>query len=67
MYSGSAGSVTPGHILPYPLHIRPDGQLRCLEGFEFFPDFPAGSKIIGKESLLEKIPFKNIPMRKITT
>ena len=67
MYTGSTGSVTPGHILLYPLYVMPDGKLRCLDGFDSFPDFPLGSKIIGKESLLEKIPFKNIPMKKITT
>ena len=59
MYTGPTGSVTPGQILGYPLHVMPDGQLRCLEGVDSFPDFPAGSKITGKGSLL--------PLNKVTT
>ena len=59
MYTGPTGSVTPGQILGYPLHVMPDGELRCLEGVDSFPDFPAGSKITGKGSLL--------PLNKVTT
>ena len=47
MYNGPDGSVTPGQILPYPLDVQQDGDLRYLSNIETFPDFPPGSKIMG--------------------
>jgi len=47
MYTGPDGSVTPGQILPYPLDVQQDGDLRYLNNIEIFPDFPPGSKIMG--------------------
>ena len=50
MYIGPSGSVTPGQLLPYPLNVMSDGELKNLEGISTFPDFPSGSKIIGKSN-----------------
>ena len=47
MYTGPDGSVTPGQMLPYPLDVQQNGDLRYLSNFETFPDFPPGSKIMG--------------------
>jgi len=47
---GPEGSVTPGMMLPYPLHVLPNGFVEPLPGFDEFPDFPAGSKVMGKKS-----------------
>ena len=41
---------TPGQCLPYPLNIMPDGTIENLDGIKEFPDFPPGSKIMGKKS-----------------
>jgi len=50
MYNGPEGSVTPGQMLPYPLNVMQDGELRNLDGISQFPDFPPGSKIMGTVS-----------------
>ena len=43
--------TTPGHALAYPLNVMQDGSLENLEGVDEFPDFPGGSKIMGKKSV----------------
>ena len=50
MYAGSIGSVTPGHILTYPISILQNGILQNLPEHSTFPDFPEGSKIRGSMS-----------------
>jgi phospholipase D1/2 len=50
MYTGPQGSTTPGQLLPYPIDVMADGELRNLDGIETFPDFPPGSKIMGTVS-----------------
>ena len=46
------GSSEPeGFAMTYPLNVDSDGTVGTLEGFEEFPDFPQGSKIIGKKSI----------------
>ena len=50
MYIGPAGSVTPGQLLPYPLNVMQDGELKHLAEAVTFPDFPPGSKVTGTVS-----------------
>ena len=46
------GSVEPeGFAMSYPYSIDSDGTVGILEGFEQFPDFPAGSNIMGNKCL----------------
>jgi len=47
-YMGPSGSVTKGHMLPYPVFVKPDGKLTDFIGIQdgCFPDFDA--KIKGK-------------------
>jgi phospholipase D1/2 len=47
MYIGPSGSVTPGHMLRYPLLVMDDGSIQNLPDHSSFPDFPEGSKVIG--------------------
>ena len=49
-YVGPEGSVTPGLLLTYPLGVLHNGFVESLPGFEEFPDFPSGSKVMGKKS-----------------
>ena len=49
-YIGPDGSTTPGMLLPYPLNIMPDGAVENLDGIKDFPDFPPGSRVVGKKS-----------------
>ena len=50
MYTGPIGSVTPGHILTYPISILENGDLHIESEHSTFPDFPDGSKVIGSMS-----------------
>ena len=52
MYNGPEGSHTPGQMLPYPLNVLQDGSIEILDGVATFPDFPPGSKIMGKRSAM---------------
>ncbi len=49
-YVGPEDSITPGMALLYPISVLPNGFVDCLPGFEEFPDFPSGSKVLGKKS-----------------
>ena len=51
-YTGPKGSVTRGHILPYPMNVTIDGKLTNFIGTEdgFFPDF--GGKIAGTRGIM---------------
>ncbi len=49
-YMGADGAVSPGMLLPYPLNILPDGNIENLDGVKEFPDFPPGSRVVGKKS-----------------
>ncbi len=51
-YIGPDGSRTKGLLLPYPLSVLPNGFLENLQGIDEFPDFPSGSKIMGKKSAM---------------
>ena len=43
---------TPGHLLPYPLNVMPDGKLEYInEDLTCFPDFE-GAKIKGKPNAM---------------
>ena len=48
--SAQDGATTPGMLLPYPLNVMPDGSIENLDGVKEFPDFPPGSKVMGKKS-----------------
>ena len=52
MYTGPIGSVTPGHILTYPISILENGDLQIEPENSSFPDFPEGSKIMGSMSAI---------------
>jgi hypothetical protein len=43
---------TPGQLLPYPLNVMPNGELKYLDGVSNFPDFPSSAKIMGKTNPL---------------
>jgi len=43
---------TPGQLLPYPLNVMPNGELKYLDGVSSFPDFPSSAKIMGKTNPL---------------
>ena len=59
-YIGPPGSVTEGHMLPFPVEVQKDGTLFQLEGTNAtFPDFPK-AKVAGKKIL----PFKTELIRK---
>lgn len=49
-YTGPIGSVTPGHILTYPISVLENGDLNIDSSNSLFPDFPEGSKIMGSMS-----------------
>lgn len=48
--SDDANATTPGQVLCYPLNVLNDGSIQTLEGVSTFPDFPPGSKVMGKLS-----------------
>ncbi len=50
LYVGPEGSVTPGMVLQYPLHVLQNGFVENLKGHEEFPDFPSGGRVMGKKS-----------------
>ena len=53
-YIGPKGSVTEGHMLPYPLNVQISGKLNDFIGTNgVFPDF--GGKIEGKRIALNMI------------
>ena len=58
-YTSAESKETPGHCLPYPLNIMPDGTVENLDGFKDFPDFPSGSRVMGRKS--------NVIPEKVTT
>ena len=43
---------TPGQLLPYPLNVMPNGELKYLDGVSNFPDFPSSAKVMGKTNPL---------------
>ena len=42
-------AFTPGLVLPYPVSVGQDGSLGPLDGFNEFPDFSPGSRVLGQE------------------
>lgn len=49
-YINPEHTPTPGQCLPYPINVMPDGTIENLDGVKEFPDFPVGSKVMGKKS-----------------
>ena len=49
-YMGPEGSVPKGLLLKYPINVLSNGFVETLPGIEEFPDFPHGSKVMGKKS-----------------
>jgi phospholipase D1/2 len=49
-YTAEEVSDLRGHLLPYPYHVTPEGELSHIEGHETFPDI--GGKIMGSQTQL---------------